>query len=215
MKRLKIVCVLAVLGFLVITSNVMAVPMFTVEGFVNPYIGTVTDNLDGTTTFSQVDYMFKVTDAKEGAKMNFLSLEFLDEVFNDRGSLLAYDPSDWITPNPPGSVGTDGFKQFSVAGTPINKDETLTISMMNMILYNEALNDASFWQEDQIWTQSWDAMDTNSLVTLNLGTFSIQVPASDGGSTAPVPEPGTFLLLGSGLAGVVLYVRRKNCLINI
>ncbi|HIJ86766.1 MAG TPA: DUF3494 domain-containing protein [Desulfuromonadales bacterium] len=33
---------------------------------------------------------------------------------------------------------------------------------------------------------------------------------SDGGTSAPVPEPGTMMLLGSGLLGLVIYVKRRQ-----
>ena len=63
---------------------------------------------------------------------------------------------------------------------------------------NPALVDSSLWGEEAIWGQSWSARDT-------LG-------GSDGGSTAPVPtpEPGTLVLLGSGLIGLIYLKRRKK-----
>ena len=194
----KIMIVLMVLAtFFVGTATVRAtpipMPIIEVEGYVNPLIGTKTDNLDGTTTFSQIDYFFDVIASNAGSGMNYLKLEFEDDVFFDIGTAASTNPSDWIE-----NIYSFNGSIYEIvsAGTTVGVGERLTISMHDVIIYNEALLDSGLWQEGQVWGQSWLAKNTQD--------------GSDGGSTAPVPEPGTLILLGSGLAGVSIYTRRKK-----
>ncbi len=203
MKKLMVVFSLAILVTFVVTSNIMAYPFIEVEGHVNPKAGNVdTDFLTGITKFEKVDYAFTVTDAGNGGVMNLLKIEFERDVFVNAGTLAYKNPANWNTDITYNSSGS--FNQIAF-GTPLGKGDSFTFSMLDMVLVNDALTSSDLWQEGNIWGQSFGA----------LGLANGFIPVIDGGSTTPTPEPGTFLMLGSGLVGVVLYVRKKKCLLSI
>ncbi len=196
MKKIMIVLMLLAsffVGTATVNATTIPMPIIEVEGYVNPFIGTKTDNLDGTTTFSQVNYFFDVIASNVGSGINYVKLEFENDVFFDIGTVDSTSPNDWIE----SSYGFNGsiYEIFN-AGTTVGVGERLIISMNDVIVHTEALLDSGLWQEGQVWGQSWLAKNT--------------MDGSDGGSTAPVPEPGTLMLLGSGLAGVGIYTRRKK-----
>jgi hypothetical protein len=203
LRKFSLITIVALLGLFLVVGNAMAYPFIEVEGFVNPYGGTWTDNGDGTTTITDVTYSFIVTTADGGAEMDYLSLEFEGDVFTSLGNVTFDNPTDWLVSDLTSSTGN--MYKITSAGTTLGAAESLIFTIDTLTLYTAALtnvsgdfdNDGSLndWTEGQIWAQSFNAGDT-------LG-------GGDGGSTSPVPEPATLLLFGAGLIGIAGIGRLK------
>ena len=189
MKKISRFLMLAAMAVMLMAGSAMAAPFIEVTGLVNADYTSFFDNGDGTTTLN-VEYLFRVDSADLGAEMDFLSLEFEADVF---ASVNSFNSGDWSVA--PYTMLSGNLYEVSTAGTTVAAGDSLIISA-EVTLFTDALTNASLWDEGQVWGQSWFAGDT-------LG-------GGDGGSTAPVPEPATLLLLGSGIIGLALYGRRKK-----
>jgi hypothetical protein len=162
------------------------------EGFVNPIGAVVVDNGDGTSTFDNLAYSFDVV-ATINSQVKAIQIGFESDIFDLSGySLTATDPNNWGTSS--STVGDFLYLGFA-AGTKLDAGERFAFTLDDVIIQNAALTDPSFWNEGQVWAQPWVALGTHH--------------AFDGGSTSPVPEPGTVVLLGSGLLGMVAWGRRR------
>ena len=192
MKKWFKVSLFMILAICLVSGSAMAFPFIEVEGFVYPSAATITDNGNGTSTINGLTYIFNVTgDGGFGAEMNFLSLEFENDVFQSVSTAFEYSPENWISSNL-SSIGS--WYTMSSAGTTIGIGESLKFAV-DVVIFNDALTDDSLWNEGQVWGQSWYASDN--------------MRGGDGGSTAPVPEPATLLLLGCSLVGLARVSHNK------
>ena len=192
MKKLLKILTLTMLSVFLVAGSAMAFPFTEVEGNVNPYAATITDNGDGTSVLTGLQYTFTVTDSMSNAEMDFLSLEFEGDVFLSVSNEQFLQPTDWSVNQL--TSGAGNIYELASAGTTIGVGESLQFTV-DVVMNNAAFTDSSLWQEGQIWGQSWFSGDT-------LG-------GGDGGSTSPVPEPSTVLLVGTGLLGMIAFGRKR------
>jgi hypothetical protein len=213
MKKIICMCLVVVFACFAVAMNVEAISTIKVSGWANPYAGTVTDN-GTTTTFGKVDYSFNVVDSLVGSAMDGLDLAFEFDVFESYGALQISNPIDWNIGSQLDFFGAK-WQLTSAGATVVEAGQELAFSVLDVVVYNNALDPyfvsasgqcvgAACWDEGGIWEQNFQASSTSPMNDSGYGS-----------STMPTPEPGTFLLVGLGIVGVVLYARKKKCLISI
>ncbi len=213
MKKLKGALCFKVLAFAVLAvfataGNSMALP-FSSIGMVN---ANYENSWDENTLTGTALYSFYLLE--DGFDVNYLELNFEDDIFDlsnfDANSITVLNPTDWTDIT---YIGGTGTWTIASAGTPVNStNDPLQILVNYTLLSADRFNDGSggtgsdawSWYEGDAWSQEY--ILSNS-VTMNGILYSAD---SSGGSTAPVPEPGTLLLLGSGLVGLAFYGRRRK-----
>ena len=214
MKTCKLL-ILVMLGLVIVfagTANALIINNFTSSGWVDPNYDNKWDesNLTGIAR-----YYFFVEDTF--ASVTYLGLSFENDIFNT--SLLT--EAKFKIVNPTSGWSTIIQNQGSLAKWSLSGGSTVINSLNDPIIVDVeyTLNELAMYyhgnssQAGSSTTWAWnDAQGANSPWSQQFtlaGIVDDDIYLS-GGSTAPVPEPGTLMLLGSGLAGVGFYTRRRR-----
>jgi hypothetical protein len=187
----KTVVSLLLLGSLFLSASTLFAYSFDINGVVNTSAAMYEPSIYGTTTVSKITYSFTVISSPPGVGMWFLGVEFDKDLFQSV-SITDFIPSNWVnfTLN-----STEDTYLLSFGAPSIGLEETLSFSL------SAVLTDGAF-DNPSLWSQSWMAMSTSG--------------SSDFGTTAPVPEPASMLLFGSGLIAFAFGKRKftKNSFIH-
>jgi hypothetical protein len=113
--------------------------------------------------------------------------------------------------------GTSAIVSQTYLGTP---DGYYSIDQVSIPIPSLALDAGTYWLElDRISAEGgdyvgyWDQSDGSSLAWIggyaisSVGSETFQILGTE--NTAATPEPSSFLLLGSGLAGLAGFIKRK------
>jgi hypothetical protein len=150
-----------------------------------------------------------------GFSANRVTLEFENDIFDvssiNESSFNVLNPAGWTTDLHTSSTTGYGFS-ISTGGTPATMENdpikiTFDYVLLSADRYYEAsdgTNDGWAWDEGQPWAVSYTLED---VVNINGKWYSGD--ASSGSTGAPVPEPATMMMLGTGLIGMAVFGRKK------
>ncbi len=203
--------------FLVGSATAYSIP-FASTGMVNQ---NYENSWDSSTLSGTALYSFYIDDSD--VQVNSLAIEFEKDVFDisllDAGDFTMVSPADWVTFTFIGFNFNDlcGIAEFSISyndgtGTPMTSTNdpiqlTVDYTLSGSDRYANANGGDALsywdWDEGQAWGQGYTL--GGKVVS---GAYS-GCDATSGGSTAPVPEPATMFLFGSGLVGIAGLGRKK------
>ena len=209
-KKFGLTMLLVMLGMFLAVRSAMALP-FDSEGWVNPNYNNSWD-VDDATGIARYYFYWE----NPAVSVTEVDLQFEGDIFN----LSVLDATDFTVIAPPSWTVSmyveenDATLHWAVSdGTGINYtqdpiivDVDYTLLSSNRYYYGSSsyAGESDSWQ----WNEAQGANTPWTQKYLMSGSGSIR-SYSSGGSTAPVPEPVTLLLFGSGLIGLGFVARRR------
>lgn len=206
MKKLSKFLLLSVLALFLVAGSAMGVGI-DIYSTVNPNYNNSWDPtiLSGTALYT----ISVLPESEYGA--NVFCVTFESDIFASLGTVELLAPPDWTLT---GYESPSGYEyEVAMGGLDLlEPGENPPVSFWVQYelysaeqYYNTSGPDWS-WNEGGSWMQSVSATNTLETLPVWLGGGN---PSGGNSTTAPIPEPATMLLLGTGLIGLAGIGRKK------
>ncbi len=190
-------------------GNAFAIGIIDLDAIVNPGYGGSFSGLGDTT--GTAEYRLGIDSASfYGA--DYLTLVFEDDIFASVVNLSVLSaPSGWSL-----SLGISGSHILLTADGVGSGDLLDPGESIRLILDYELTDTYAYYygtdpnNNPALWAWTLDGPDAWNQSVSAILTSSGFIPTAMGGGSTTVPEPGTLLLLGSGLIGIAAFYRRKK-----